>query len=138
MKIFLDDVRTPPDGWILVNWPQQAINYLKTNKVTEISLDHDLGDDSIGTGYDVVTWIEEQVMLHGFVPPKITVHSANVSAKSKMEMGIAKIMSVAHTNGNTTCALLHIPQSTCILHHLYKKFMKNEKTNLGNKVVPLD
>jgi len=29
----------------------------------EISLDHDLGDDDSGTGYDVVLWIEEAVVV---------------------------------------------------------------------------
>lgn len=36
--------------------------------VTELSLDHDLGDGACGTGYDVIVWIEEAVALRGFVP----------------------------------------------------------------------
>lgn len=51
----------------------------------ELSLDHDHGDDERGTGYDVVLWIEEAVMTRGFKPPKITVHSANSSARIKMQ-----------------------------------------------------
>ena len=66
MKIFLDDERDPPEGWTLVRWPQEVIDLLKTGKVSEISLDHDLGDDRKGTGYDVLTWIEEQVIVKGF------------------------------------------------------------------------
>ncbi len=57
----------------------------------DISLDHDLGNDDRGTGYDVVLWIEEQVALHCFVPPTMKVHSANVSARTKMESGIRAI-----------------------------------------------
>jgi hypothetical protein len=30
--------------------------------VQELSLDHDLGDDARGTGYDVILWIEEAVV----------------------------------------------------------------------------
>ena len=56
--------------------------------MTEISLDHDLGDDNRGTGYDVVLWIEKEVMTNHFIPPYIRVHSANVSARRKMELGI--------------------------------------------------
>jgi len=92
MKVYLDDERTTPEGWIRVYWPDEAIELLKSGDVTEISLDHDLGDDERGTGYDVLLWIEEQVVLHGFVPPKLSVHSANVSAKLKMESGIRAIM----------------------------------------------
>lgn len=64
---------------------------LKSGEVEEISLDHDLGDDSRGTGYDVVLWIEEAVATSGFVPPAMVVHSANSSARAKMEAGIRAI-----------------------------------------------
>lgn len=95
MKVFLDDERPTPDGWRRAYWPSEAIELLQTGQVTELSLDHDLGDDERGTGYDVVLWIEEQVALHGFVPPKIVVHSANVSARAKMEAGIRAIMALS-------------------------------------------
>jgi hypothetical protein len=91
MKVYLDDERAPPEGWHRVYWPDEAIALLKTGRVTELSLNHDLGDDERGTGYDVVLWIEEAVITRGFVPPKISVHSANSSARQKMEMGIRTI-----------------------------------------------
>ena len=100
MKIFLDDERIPPKGWKLVRWPEEAIELLKTGKVTEISLDHDLGDDDHGTGYDVILWIEEQVVTEGFVPPKISVHSANTSARQKMEAGIKSIHRYGRNSGS--------------------------------------
>lgn len=75
MKIFLDDERQTPEGWVRVYWPDEAIELLKTGQVSEVSLDHDLGDDQRGTGYDVVLWIEEAVRLNGFTPPRIHVHS---------------------------------------------------------------
>ncbi|VAW81561.1 hypothetical protein MNBD_GAMMA12-2513, partial [hydrothermal vent metagenome] len=56
MKVYLDDERPTPEGWVRVYWPDEAIELLKTGKVKEISLDHDLGDDERGTGYDVVLW----------------------------------------------------------------------------------
>ena len=49
MKLYLDDERETPAGWIRVFWPDEAIAWLKTEMVTEISLDHDLGDDGRGT-----------------------------------------------------------------------------------------
>ncbi|WP_444930282.1 cyclic-phosphate processing receiver domain-containing protein [Microbulbifer sp. SSSA002] len=91
MKVYLDDERQTPDGWVRVYWPEEAVELLKTEKVTEISLDHDLGDDDHGTGYDVVLWIEEAVFTQGFKPPVIKVHSANSSARAKMELGIKNI-----------------------------------------------
>ena len=91
MKVYLDDDRTTPEGWTRVYWPEEAIVLLETGKVTEISLDHDLGDDDHGTGYDVVEWIEESVALHNFTPPIIRVHSANPPGLARMRAGIGKI-----------------------------------------------
>jgi hypothetical protein len=91
MKVYLDDERNTPEGWTRVYWPDEAISLLEAGGVTEISLDHDLGDDERGTGYDVVLWLEEAVALRDFNPPMISVHSANSSARQKMEAGIAAI-----------------------------------------------
>jgi hypothetical protein len=43
----------------------------------------------------VVRWIEEAVELRGFRPPKIYVHSANSSARAKMEAGVLAIQRLA-------------------------------------------
>lgn len=83
MKVFLDDERATPEGWTRVYWPSEAIELLKTGAVQELSLDHDLGDDARGTGYDVILWIEEEVVLRGFSPPRIVVHSANSAARDR-------------------------------------------------------
>ena len=95
MRVFLDDERRTPDGWVRVWWPDEAIALLEGGEVTELSLDHDLGDDARGTGYDVVLWIEEAVATRGFRPPVMRVHSANSSARAKMEAGIAAVEKLA-------------------------------------------
>jgi|SRR5450631_1635999 len=100
MKVYLDDERIAPSGWIQVRWPLEAIKLLQTGEVTELSLDHDLGDDARGTGNDVVIWIEEAVVTRGFCPPTIRVHSANPSARSKMELGIQSIKRLSLRNRN--------------------------------------
>src|SRR2546423_4313750 len=94
MKVYLDDVREAPKGWCRVYWPDEAIALLESGSVTEISLDHDLGDDSRGTGYDVVRWIEEAVVTRQFIPPKISVHSANPVGRDRMLRGIESIQRV--------------------------------------------
>ena len=92
MKIFLDDVRDTPEGYVRCYWPQEVIELLKSNPVSELSLDHDLGDDEKGAGYDVLKWIEEEVYTNNFTPPKvIKVHSANPIAKQRMLSAIASI-----------------------------------------------
>ena len=67
------------------------IELLETVQVIELSLDHDLGDDERGTGYDVIRWLEEAVFVRGFSPPKIHVHSANAAARLRMQAGIKVI-----------------------------------------------
>ncbi len=101
LKVFLDDERDTPPGWKRVYWPDEAIRLLKAGRVSVISLDHDLGDDHRGTGYDVVLWIEKAVVTKGFVPPEIRVHSANTSARVKMEAGIRQIYKL-HERFNKT------------------------------------
>ena len=98
VKLYLDDERKAPPGWTLIRWPEDVIGYLKRDVVDEISLDHDLGDDAHGTGYDVIKWIEEAVVMHHLVPPKIKVHSANTSARIKMELGIKSILKQHENN----------------------------------------
>ena len=100
MKLYLDDEREAPVGWVRVRWPEEAIELLKTGQVTDLSLDHDLGDDARGTGYDVVLWIEEAVATGGFVPPRIVVHSANAPARAKMEAGLEQIRRFARQHGH--------------------------------------
>lgn len=96
MKIYLDDERPTPEGWIRCYWPQEVISYLQTGNVEELSLDHDLGDSEAAarelrkerTGYDVIEWIEEMVYNNALRPPHIKIHSANPTGRLKMQAGI--------------------------------------------------
>jgi hypothetical protein len=101
-KIFLDDVRPAPPGWTRAYWPEDVIELLKTGKVTDLSLDHDLGDDAHGTGYDVLQWLEKAVAIENFRPiPNIVVHSANSPAKLRMEAAIKSIQRYKDTKKTT-------------------------------------
>ena len=94
MKLYLDDLRDPPDAsWTLIRTPAEAIALLRTGKVTEISFDHDLGiqDGRELSGYEVLVWIEEQVQLHGWDPPIMRVHSANPPGHERLLRGIRAI-----------------------------------------------
>ena len=86
MKLYLDDERPAPDGWVLIKTAEMAIRYLKKGIVSEISLDHDLGRKK--TGYDVILWMEEAVARTGYIPPDIRIHTANPVGRRKMEAGI--------------------------------------------------
>jgi hypothetical protein len=62
MKLYLDDERPTPAGWIGVKWPDEAIAYLETGSVTDLSLDHDLGDDERGCA----AWISTTSRIGAF------------------------------------------------------------------------
>lgn len=72
-------------------WPDEAIASLSTGGVKVIGLGYDLGNDDRGSGYHVGLWIGVADFLRGFRSPKMLVHSANSSARLKMEAGIAAI-----------------------------------------------
>lgn len=98
IKVYLDDDdegRPTPDGWVRTHWPDETCEILRTEEVDELSLDHDLGDDARGVGYDVLLWLEEAV-VNGLKPPtRIVVHSANASVYKKMSQAIVKIHQLA-------------------------------------------
>lgn len=99
MKVYLDDERECLDGYVLAKTAQEAIDFLRTGNVTHISLDHDLGDNTNGTGYDVLCYIEEFMQSN---TPIILIHTGNASARVKMELALKKIneRAEAWANGN--------------------------------------
>ncbi|MGI2165513.1 cyclic-phosphate processing receiver domain-containing protein [Shewanella oncorhynchi] len=98
MKIFLDDERLAPNGWVQVRWPDEAIAFLSKGHVTDISLDHDLGDDDRGTGYDVLVWIEHAILKENFRPPQINVHTSNPPVRLRMLSAVSQISLLSRMN----------------------------------------
>ena len=60
MKLFIDDLRPTPEGWIGTDSIKQAIEYLQTGKVTHLSLDYDYDRNSWsikGWYWDIMKWL---------------------------------------------------------------------------------
>lgn len=81
---WLDDMRPAPEGWIWVHDSREAFRLLDLHAAsgksgyTVWSFDHDLGEESKHTGYDVAQWIEERTHTdESYDPPRILIHSAN-------------------------------------------------------------
>lgn len=95
MKLYLDDEREAPEGWIRVKTAHEAIQLLELNRYDIVSLDHDLGTDhhtKPNNGYDVIEWLEEQILCNGYTPiPTIFVHTANPAARRKMTLTVSNI-----------------------------------------------
>ncbi|CAM3260521.1 cyclic-phosphate processing receiver domain-containing protein [Tsukamurella hominis] len=73
MKLFVDDLRDPPDAtWTVARTSAEALAILQTGaQVDELSLDHDLGGED--TSRPIVLHLAE----HGGWPATVRVHSAN-------------------------------------------------------------
>ncbi len=86
MKLYLDDVRPKPRDYdFLAKTAKEAIDLLKTGKITCISFDHDLGEESNGTGYDVASWIEHEAYKGKIKSIDWVVHSANPVGRNKIQ-----------------------------------------------------
>lgn len=87
-KLWLDDVRPAPEGWVWAKTAAEAISHLVFGNIAEVSLDHDLGPNTSGTGYDVAAWIEREAYLGNMPRMELRIHSANPVGKMRMEMAI--------------------------------------------------
>ena len=89
LKIFLDDIRTPPDSsWLVVrsveNFQDTVLG--RSIPITEISFDHDLGD-KVPDGYDAAKWFVELAMHDKEIAQnlkRIIVHSDNTPGRENI------------------------------------------------------
>lgn len=81
MKLWLDDSRSPPDdSWDWARSVEQAKSFLRTEQVTEQSLDHDLGYKR-PDGLTLLVW----ELDNDLVPFQTTIHSWNDAGALRME-----------------------------------------------------
>lgn len=92
IRLWLDDVREAPEGWVRCYWPDEVIAFLQEGGVDEVSLDHDLGDEPVSymeperTGMMVLHALEKmQFNNPDLVLPTIHIHSQNVVAAKHMK-----------------------------------------------------
>lgn len=101
MKIFLDDIRNPPDdSWVQVYDYADFVNtvYMYINEIECISFDHDLGENK--TGYDCISWLEEKILTENWPVPELYVHTSNPSGRERIEMAIKNIYNKKLANVN--------------------------------------
>lgn len=100
MKIWVDDIRTPPDStWYWVKSSEAAITVLETywmvsRTIEVMSLDHDLGGDD--TTRPIVLWCCE----NDFWPVEVVVHSANPVGIEWLEGMISRYHPTGATNSD--------------------------------------
>jgi hypothetical protein len=91
MKVYLDDERETPEGFIRTYTVEETIKLLQTRQVEELSLDNDLGEGLL-EGHKVLDWLEESVFHDDTFPiPMIGIHSANASRVEYMHRAVKSI-----------------------------------------------
>ena len=70
INVYLDDLRPPPEGFILARDALECRLLLLGNNINILSLDHDLGDTNTETGYDFCKWLVEAGMYEPKIYPK--------------------------------------------------------------------
>jgi hypothetical protein len=91
MKVFLDDRRATPVGWVRTYTVEETLDMLKTRQVQVLSLDNDLGE-GLQEGYKVMDTLEEWIYLDPTFPiPVMMVHSSNPARRGYMNQIINKL-----------------------------------------------
>jgi len=86
LRVWLDDERPMPVNFDLrVETAQEAIDMISSGRVSMISLDHDLGGEENGTGYEVAKFVEKGAFMGTIEPMEIRLHSANPVGRRNMQ-----------------------------------------------------
>lgn len=96
MKLWVDDERPMPSGFdMATSDPTRAIELIHSGVVTEISLDHDLGDQ-VESGYSIAKFIEENA--NDLQPMILKVHSMNPVGRANILAAFKKAEEIWEEN----------------------------------------
>ena len=98
MKIWIDDCRPAPEGYIWLKSTNEALRFIVNhiNEIEEIALDHDAGD-YVDCGGDYINILNELERLShrlpsAFIEYKFSIHTAN-------PVGAANMRRIIERNG---------------------------------------
>lgn len=100
MKLWLDDIRPAPEGWVWVKTVQEAIDMTTAcvsigwqvgDEFDECSLDHDLGQ---GDENDAIQFVDFMAENNIWPIKKPLVHSMNPAGRLRMERTIDRYFPV--------------------------------------------
>ncbi len=77
IRLWVDDDRSAPEGWVVAKTSAQAIRILSSKKVDEISLDFSLAYMNIDTTKPVVQW-----MIDNYFPAVVHVHTGSPQGRN--------------------------------------------------------
>ena len=88
MKLYVDDIRACPEGWIPARTVTEAIRALATMPIDEVSLDHDIVSDcdhrpSRPLAMETFEPVARYIAMMS-KPPSVRIHTANPPAGERM------------------------------------------------------
>ena len=92
VKLYVDDVRTPPAGWVLARTVKEAIATLDAGGVTEVSLDFFIGEGEGGTFLPVAHHIAE--MPKDRRPKRARLHTASSAGAARLAAALKNVVEV--------------------------------------------
>lgn len=119
MNLWVDDIRPAPEGWTLAKTVTEAIRVLATQKVSEVSLDHDISHSIFFNGIHrpypcgetfepvahylhllACAWENHELYQDAKQPPEsVNIHTANPVAAKKMSEILSRHYKVTITLG---------------------------------------
>jgi len=105
IKLYVDDIRQAPEGWVLVETVTEAIRLIDTMTVTEISVDHDISIPvrvgkisrpfpSPETFEPVLRFVRARALAGLSEIKKITLHTSNTGKAKVMAAFFDKVPGV--------------------------------------------
>jgi len=87
MRLWIDDVREPPDPerWVWAKTSEEALAILRNGNVEFISFDFDLGGRD--TAYPIAEWVEARAS-DGIQPPGWAIHSQNPVGRINLRVAL--------------------------------------------------
>lgn len=91
MKLYIDDIRPAPEGWVLARTVDEAIDLLRSQDWDVVSFDHDMAFSHYAreftnekTGNDIAKLLVDLVQTGTRKAPKCHVHSMNPVGKQRI------------------------------------------------------
>ena len=105
MKLWIDDVRPAPEGYVWLKSTNSALRFIRTNKleIKHISLDHDAGDYYTEGGDFIGVLNELERLSHHQTPQgvlwKVWLQDITFSLHSANPVGVANMRAIIERNG---------------------------------------
>ena len=91
MKLWIDDIRPAPEGYVWLKSTNEALRFISAHRseIEEISLDHDAGE-YVADGGDYIVILDELERISYYLPTafkkyKFSIHSANPVGAARMK-----------------------------------------------------